>query len=155
MKKRTFIICTIALLFSFCCVNAKITQQNITGLYKAEPIEEGGESCGLSVLITKVNGRYFYNLKINGKNRKGRVEITKGDKAGETYINFTGIKWAEYEGDVSKLGDDDERPSLKLPVGIDGVLQGKEITIQNYGNAMNYYVKFAGCEEKFIRLVRQ
>ncbi|OKS85183.1 hypothetical protein [Mucilaginibacter polytrichastri] len=154
MKKRTLII-FVALLFSFCCVNAKSTQQNITGFYKAEPLEEGGTSCDLSVLITKANGQYFYNLKINGKSRKGRVKITKGDKAGETYINFTGIKWAEYEGDVSKLGDDDERPSLKLPVGIDGVLQGKEITIQNYGNAMNYYVKFFGCEEKFIRLVRQ
>jgi hypothetical protein len=37
-----------------------------------------------------------------------------------------------------------------LPIGIDGLFSEKEITIQNYGNAMNYYVKLDDCGEKYI-----
>lgn len=128
--------------------------EGITGTYYAESLDGQSESCNMSVHIRKDGAEYSYEFSINGENIKGKATIKKNDNK-ETYINFEGIKWAEYEGDISDDPEKGDTTSLELPVGIDGLLAGKEITIQNYGNSMNYYVKFAGCDEKYIRLVKQ
>ena len=47
-----------------------------------------------------------------------------------------------------------ENRFLELPKDIEGVLYKDEITIQNSGNAMNYYVKFAECDLKYIHLTK-
>jgi hypothetical protein len=128
--------------------------EDITGTYYAESIDGQSESCNMSVLIKKGPKAYIYEFTINGEKIKGKATVKENDNK-ETYINFEGIKWAEYEGDISQDPEKGDTTSLELPVGIDGLLAGKEITIQNYGNSMNYYVKFAGCDEKYIRLVKQ
>ena len=128
--------------------------EEITGTYYAESIDGQSESCDMSVEIRKNGAGYSYQFNLNGEKIKGRVTLKKNDSK-ETYINFEGIKWAEYQGDISNDPEKGDTTSFELPVGIDGLLAGKEITIQNYGNAMNYYVKFAGCDEKYIRLVKQ
>ena len=38
----------------------------------------------------------------------------------------------------------------KRKVSIDAYYSPEKITIQNYGNAMNYYVKLYDCGEKYI-----
>lgn len=43
---------------------------------------------------------------------------------------------------------------LSLPQDIVGVLYENEITIQNYGNAMNYYVQLGACDVKYIHLIK-
>lgn len=128
----------------------------IEGIYKAQPIDGDIGICDMSVEIKKHASGYSYVFDIQGEIIKGKATLTKGDRAGENYITFEGIKWAEYEGDVSNKTDDDSvTTSLPLPVGIDGLLTQKEITIQNTGNAMNYYVKIAACDRKYIRLVKK
>jgi hypothetical protein len=126
---------------------------DITGIYYAVALDGQSESCDMSVEIKKDGSGYLYEISLNGEKTRGKATLQKGDDK-QTYINFEGIKWAEYEGDISNDPEKGDTTSLELPVGIDGVIAGDEITIQNAGNAMNYYVKFAGCDEKYIRLVK-
>lgn len=150
------------LVFILCQSNQPCNAQtgkltDISGTYKSVSTEEETKSCDLSVKITKIKGHYFYHFNIAGQLLKGKVTIkeTKGQK--EMLIVFEGIEWAEYEGDISKdiENDDREKPEMKIPVGVGGNLLGKEITIQNYGNSMNYYVVFAACGQKYIKLIKQ
>jgi len=126
---------------------------DITGTYYAESLDGQSESCNMSVEIKKDGAGYSYEISLNDKKTKGKASLQKGEDK-QTYINFEGIKWAEYEGDISNDPEKGDTTLLELPVGISGVIAGNEITIQNTGNAMNYYVKFAGCDEKYIRLVK-
>jgi hypothetical protein len=141
----------------------KVTKQEsslaIEGLYVAKPLEGGTESCDMSVRIKKRQaGGYTYHFTINDTRLTGRVTLSKSEDKKDTYITFKGIKWAEYEGDISKREDsdaDDNSPDLELPVGVSGQLSGNKIVIQNSGNAMNYYTVFSECGSKYIRLVKQ
>ena len=88
----------------------------------------------------------------------GKVTLSKSVDKKDTYITFKGIKWAEYEGDISKKQDsveDNNSPDLELLVGVSGQLSGNGIVIQNSGNAMNYYTVFNKGGSKYIRLVKQ
>lgn len=130
-------------------------KDQFVGHYVSVPISEGEtESCSMTVDIVKKAGKYFYTLTTD-TTYKGSLKISKEGK--DTYVTFEGIPWAEYEGDISQdpEGEGTERPELELPVGIDALFSGNEINIQNYGNAMNYYVKLASCGDKFIRLVKR
>ena len=44
--------------------------------------------------------------------------------------------------------------NLSLPQEISGELNENEIIIQNYGNAMNYYMKLGECDVKYLYLIR-
>ncbi|QNK64198.1 hypothetical protein H7F33_06845 [Pedobacter sp. PAMC26386] len=129
---------------------------DISGLYQSASGKEGISACDLSVKITKIKGQYFYQFNIAGEILKGKVTLRKTPGEKEMSIVFEGIKWAEYEGDVSSDTTDNvsPNPQPKLPVGVAGSLLNGEIIIQNYGNAMNYYVVFTACGEKFITLTR-
>ncbi|MDD4604438.1 MAG: hypothetical protein PHF97_11615 [Bacteroidales bacterium] len=131
----------------------------IEGIYKtlAKDEETGDDTpCELSITITKNEGAYYYHLKTNMRDVNGKVSFDRDIEAKETYITFEGIKWAEYEGDVSnKKAEKKTNGSKDIPVGIDGLFTESEITIQNDGNSMNYYVKFNECDRKFIRLLKE
>jgi hypothetical protein len=133
-------------------------QDTIAGHYTSAALEEGGSApgCQITVDIVKRQAQYFYTLT-SDTTYKGKVSLSKSKDSKETYITFEGIEWAEYEGDISNDTEEEkeQKPEIKLPVGIDGQFTGKEITIQNYGNSMNYYVKLAGCGDKYIRLVKK
>ena len=107
----------------------------------------------ISVTIWKSPTGYRYKLTNDQKHYTGKVKVEK-DADQRTGIIFVGIRYAEYEGNVSQLDDHAERPQPKLPVGVGGLLNGDTILIQNYGNAMNYYVQFGGCDAKFISLIK-
>lgn len=130
-------------------------KDQFVGHYVSVSLDEGEtKSCAITVDIIKKAGKYFYTLTTD-TTYKGSLKISREGK--DTYVTFEGIPWSEYEGDISQdpEGEETERPELEIPVGIDGQFSGNEINIQNYGNAMNYYVKLGSCGDKFIRLVKR
>lgn len=158
MKRLLFCFLGIALLlFTRDALAQKAHASDISGFYKSVPQEGEDDHCDMSVRISKIKGHYVYSFNISGKTRKGKVTVQWGKGKEDTYITFEGIEWAEYEGDISNETDDQRssKPQMKLPVGVSGQLSDKEITIQNYGNSMNYYVVFAECGQKYISLVKQ
>lgn len=126
---------------------------DISGAYKEMDDDGETEGCGITLNIDKAASGYSYHLKQDTISYSGKLTVTHdADKI--TFLVFEGIKYAEYEGDISQKEDDNSRPKLKSPVGIEGELDADTITIQNYGNSMNYYVKLGGCGVKYIRLVK-
>ena len=75
------------------------------------------------------------------------------ERADGYYITFKDIEWSEYLGAIDPEGTKSEE-DLELPKDIQGVLYKDEITIQNSGNAMNYYVKFGECDLMYIHLIK-
>lgn len=133
--------------------NQKTFVPAIEGVYKAT-VAEGEESqpCQLTIEILKKLDRYSYNLTLAGKVKRGAVTISKSDdlKQFTCLLTLQGIKWASYEGDISR--EDDEHPVKKLKVPTDVTLGyiNNELAFQNDGNAMNAYTVFAECDQKFV-----
>ena len=125
--------------------------KSIEGIYKTEINENEIETCNLTIKITKKNGEYYYNYKSESRNLNGKVSFSRNIEENEIYIVLEGIEWSEYSGDVSNQDDENyEEKELELPNEIDGLFNENEITIQNSGNAMNYYVKLNDCGKKYI-----
>jgi hypothetical protein len=136
--------------------NEKATQDklhNIAGYYEEIGEQEtgDGEGCDVTFTITKAAKGYRYYLKESETEHEGKLTITTGAD-GSRAIVFEGIEYAEYEGDINKNTDSSITP--ELPVGIDGWLDLDTIKMQNYGNSMNYYVKFSSCG-KYLRFVKK
>ena len=130
--------------------------RDISGYYEEvddEQTEELNEGCGISVNIKRNTKGFSYYLKTSDRRYRGKITLVNisDDKYG---IVFEGTKYAEYEGDLSQKTVDDNAKKTNSPVGVGGELQQDTITIQNYGNAMNYYVQIGGCQVKYLRLVR-
>lgn len=134
-------------------------QESIAGIYKTQHEADNSDDCDISVEITKVKDGYIYFLKTKTRKIKGKVSITT-EKSGEKYVTLDGIKWDEYEGDIS---DEDENDSiskttskkLEIPVGIDASYVKDTLTIENYGNSMNSYTKISECGRKYIQLIKK
>ncbi|TDG36462.1 hypothetical protein EZJ43_08055 [Pedobacter changchengzhani] len=107
--------------------------------------------CKLDIVITKNDNGYFYNFDSTTRTLKGKVTFSRSLLENLVYINFNGIEWAEDDGDISNEPDKDE-PNADLPTVIQGLLGENEIIIQNYGNAMNHYLKVGECDVKYIHL---
>ncbi|MFC4480257.1 hypothetical protein [Flavobacterium chungangensis] len=91
---------------------------------------------------------------------KGIANFTAED-SGDQYLILEGIKWDEYEGDISNDEETDsisdskkQKKKLEIPVGIDASYVKDTLTIENYGNAMNSYTKLSECGEKYIQLIK-
>ena len=127
-------------------VNTKLLiPKNIEGTYTNSKETE----CKIQLIITKNGKEYFYKIKTDERLLNGKVSFYKNEN--EVYINFCGIEWAENNGELNENGEPKDE-NLKLPIGIEGLLNENEITIQNYGNSMNNYVKLYDCEDKYIVL---
>lgn len=124
---------------------------DISGEYEQTDSIDGG--CPISVIIWKSPTGYRYKLTNDQKHYAGNIKLEKEADQG-TGIIFEGVPYSEYEGDVSQTDDQADRPQLTQPVGVGGLLNGDTILIQNYGNSMNYYVQFGGCDSKFISLIK-
>lgn len=131
---------------------AKI-DESIKGVYKAN-------GCDISVEITETKDGYHYFLKTNVRKVKGKATFSTNE-SGEKYLVLEGIKWDEYEGDISNeeendsVADSKPKPELEIPVGIDASYVKDTLTIQNYGNSMNSYTKISECGEKYIQLIKK
>ncbi|OXB06465.1 hypothetical protein [Flavobacterium pectinovorum] len=128
-------------------------EESIEGIYKTA-------ECDISVEITKNKDGYQYFLKTNLRKVKGKATFSTNE-SGEKYLVLEGIKWDEYEGDISNeeendsLADSKPKHELEIPVGIDASYGKDTLTIQNYGNAMNSYTKISECGLKYIQLVKK
>lgn len=128
-------------------------EESIEGIYKTA-------ECDISVEITKNKDGYQYLLKTNLRKVKGKATFSTNE-SGEKYLVLEGIKWDEYEGDISNeeendsLADSKPEPELEIPIGIDASYVKDTLTIQNYGNAMNSYTKISECGLKYIQLIKK
>ena len=128
-------------------------EESIEGIYKTA-------ECDISVEITKNKDGYQYLLKTNLRKVKGKATFSTNE-SGEKYLVLEGIKWDEYEGDISNeeendsLADSKPKPELEIPIGIDASYVKDTLTIQNYGNAMNSYTKISECGLKYIQLIKK
>ena len=109
--------------------------------------------CKISLSLFYKNGVLKYNMNTNTSKLSGVAKIDLNERKDGYYITFENIEWSEYLGTIDPEGETSEE-DLPLPQDIEGVLYKNEITIQNYGNAMNYYVKLGECDVKYIHLVK-
>ncbi|MDW8851671.1 hypothetical protein SD960_16310 [Flavobacterium sp. MMLR14_040] len=128
-------------------------EESIEGIYKTS-------ECEISIEITKLKDGYQYFLKTNARKVKGKATFSTNE-SGEKYLVLEGIKWDEYEGDISNEEENDSvsnskpEPELEIPVGIGASYVKDTITIQNYGNSMNSYTKISECGLKYIQLIKK
>ncbi len=121
--------------------------KNIEGTYTNSEETE----CNIKLIITKKGKEYFYQIKTDKRILNGKISFCENIDEKESCLNFSGIEWAENNGQLDENGEP-INDNLKLPIGIEGTLNQNKITIQNYGNSMNNYIKLNDCEDKYIIL---
>lgn len=109
--------------------------------------------CEIFLSLFYKNGVLEYNMETNTRKLSGNAKIELNENKDGYYITFKNIEWSEYLGAIDTEGETSEE-DLPLPQDIQGVLYKDEITIQNSGNAMNYYVKLGECDVKYIHLIK-
>ncbi|WP_316799612.1 hypothetical protein [Pedobacter frigidisoli] len=127
----------------------------IAGTYNIvnEPVET--DKCSMTITISKDAKGYTYSFTSDSRSLKGKLSVETTAENNGYYITLEGIEWSEYEGELDDEGEPKAKEGLDLPVGVDALLQDHSITLQNYGNSMNYYVKLADCSKKYIVLKKQ
>ncbi len=124
--------------------------KKIEGVYKCD-------DCNMEIVIKKVKERYNYTFISELRTLKGEISFVRHDRYNE--IILEGIEYAEDYFDVGLPEENPEYEELKKEgnrrVGIDCFLDSDRITIENYGNAMNYYLKLRDCGSKYITLEKQ
>lgn len=132
--------------------------EDIEGLYETQPETPSTDECQISVEIIKAKNGFTYFLKTKIRQLKGIASFTTNE-SGEKYIVLEGIKWDDYEGDISNEDNDSisktDTKQLEIPVGIDASYVKDTLTIQNYGNSMNSYTKISECGRKYIQLIKK
>jgi len=130
--------------------NLVSVKDSISGTYNSKT-----EDCNISLIISKNQKDYHYIFTTKNRTLKGKA-IFSQNSSGEKFISLEGIKWDEYEGDISNEENDSiPAKELKIPVGIDALYVKDTLTIQNYGNAMNSYTKISECGLKYIQLIKK
>jgi hypothetical protein len=123
---------------------------DITGNYT---FKDDVTDCEIFLSLFYKNGDLKYTIKTNTRKLTGDTTIDLNEKKDVYYITFKNIEWSENIGAIDPEGEASEE-NLLLPQDIQGVLYKNEITIQNNGNAMNYYVKLGECDVKYIVLIK-
>ncbi|KFF02806.1 hypothetical protein [Chryseobacterium luteum] len=109
--------------------------------------------CKIFLSLFYKSGVLKYKMETNTRKLSGDAKIDLNEKKDGYYITFKNIEWSEYLGAIDSEGEASEE-DLPLPQDIQGVLYKNEITIQNSGNAMNYYLKIGECDVKYIHLIK-
>jgi len=129
-------------------------KDEIEGIYTSE-------ECDIYLKITKDKNGYVYFLKTSARKVNGKAVFAK-QESGENYLTLEGLKWDDYEGDISNEEENDSisesktpAKEIEIPIGIDAYYVKDTLTIQNYGNAMNSYTKLSECGLKFIQLIKK
>lgn len=129
-------------------------EDSIEGIYTAVMDSNNADDCKLTIELLKTKENYIFTLKTNLRNIKGKANFITNE-SGEKYVVLEDIPWDEYEGDISNEEDTVKSKEIEIPKGIDFLYNKDTLTIQNYGNAMNYYTKLGECGAKFIQLVKK
>lgn len=118
---------------------ATVATDTLTGKYVSVNLD-GGESCPITISISKKGQGYEYHIVNKSLDTIGQVGVENG------YLSLKGVKWSSYTN-----GDEEQETvhnSIEIKKNKDNLL------IQNYGNAMNQYQKLE-CESKYIKLVKK
>lgn len=132
---------------------ANNTKDSIQGVYTAVVDSNNDDECKLVIKLIKTKGGYSFSLRTNKRNVQGKAKLVINGPD-EKYILLEDIPWDEYEGNISNE-DTVETKDVEIPIGIDFFYRKDTLTIQNYGNSMNYYTKFGECGAKYIQLVKK
>lgn len=142
-------------------IQKSVNKESIEGIYETQSDPNYTDKCEISVEITKTKDGYAYYLKTSSRKVNGKATFSTNE-SGEKYLVLEGIKWDEYEGDISNEEESDsitdsktETPEPEIPVGIDASYVKDTLTIQNYGNSMNSYTKISECGRKYIQLIKK
>ncbi|MCZ4244897.1 hypothetical protein [Pedobacter punctiformis] len=108
--------------------------KQIAGNYSVSNTESEG-NCKIDIKISYVKGEYLYFLKTDKRKRNGKIYFSRSEDG--NYITFSGLPGDENQGDLQ------------------GLLNEGKISIQNYGNSMNEYVRLSECGDKYIHLVKK
>lgn len=132
-------------------VNKNTLLFDIEGDYYFENKEA---DCKIHLKLYYLNDQLKYTIKTNTRQISSKARISLNEREDGYYITFEDIEWSEYLGVVDP---EDENPNedLPLPQDISGALYANEISIQNSGNSMNYYVLLGECDVKYIHLIRE
>lgn len=115
------------------------TTDTLTGKYVSIDLD-GGESCPITISISKKGQGYEYHIVNKSLDTIGQVGVENG------YLSLKGVKWSSY------TNGDEEQETVHNSIEIE---KNKDtLLIQNYGNAMNQYQKL-DCGLKYIKLVKK
>ena len=129
--------------------------QEIEGTYVVINEPDAADQCNMTITIEQVGKSYMYKFLSDTRALSGKLSVVANQEKDGYNITFEGIEWSECEGALDDNGEPKAEEALPLPVGITGVIKDKQITIQNYGNSMNYYVQLEDCSNKYILLQKQ
>lgn len=118
-------------------------------------LEKNEGNCTMELNIYYNKKQLSYRLETSTRRLHGDVLITLNEKRDGYYITLKGIEWSEYGGPATPDKNEEQEEEPVLPQDVEGVLYENEITIQNSGNAMNYYVKLGDCDLKYIHLIKK
>jgi hypothetical protein len=98
-------------------------------------------SCDIFLVIDKSNEEYTYTLLINDSEFNGKVTVS------DNGITLEGIAWASNNEVI-------DGKKIEPSFGVYFEFENGGLTMQNYGNAMNYYQVF-DCQDKYITLKKE
>jgi len=124
---------------------------NVEGSYSLEP---SNSDCKFDLTLYRQKGQLRYKLVTKSRNLTGAAEIELNEKKDGYYLSLKDLEWSENEGALNDEGEPIEE-DIEIPTTVQGVMYKDEITIQNAGNSMNYYVKIGECDLKYIILKRK
>ena len=113
-----------------------------------------GEDNRIKITIGAKNKKLFHRVKTAEHTWKGKVELEASREG--LYIMFSNVRWSEFRGhlrsekDWEEVGKPQELDELPMEIAALFDWENEEFVIQNYGNGMNYYVKFKESDKKFI-----
>ena len=117
-------------------------------------IENDDAACEMTLMLSYKADQLVYKLTTNKRTLADKAEIELNESKDGYYLSLKNIEWSENEGTLDDEGEPID-PDITLPTEIGGILDKNQITIQNTGNVMNYYVKFEECNAKYIRLIKK
>jgi len=121
-------------------------ENSIAGRYR----NSEDPNCNIFLIIDKSEeGGYSFTMLVGLDNSEYNGKVT----VYETGIVLEGIPWVSNLGAL-KDGVIPEDEKGEPTYGIDFVWEDGNLTMQNYGNSMNYYVKLS-CGNKYITLTRE
>ncbi|WP_025142147.1 hypothetical protein [Pedobacter jeongneungensis] len=129
-------------------------KKNIFPIEGKYVIQKDDSSCEISLVLFYKRDQLVYKLTTNTRTLTDKAKIELNEAKDGYYLTLTNIEWSENEGALNDEGEPID-PDITLPTEVQGLLQKNQITIQNAGNSMNYYVQIGECDAKYIQLIKK
>ncbi|WP_075342425.1 hypothetical protein [Tenacibaculum agarivorans] len=110
------------------------------------------KTSNLSFTLTLKDKKLYYTFTSPKRSFTNTAYITHNN-----LIVFNGFEWSEYAGGTidDEGTEKHEAPPLPKEIGCAIDFENNKFIIQNYGNAMNYFVIIEEAEEKYVQFVKQ